>query len=95
MKHEILIIGTGGANFAQKALHDIGHKNAVIVSPEEISNDFSREPEPYIINRHPPIPELYEGKKFVCKGVHKYREERTTINDVTSISWVCQCGRKL
>lgn len=37
-----------------------------------------------------------EGKQFVCKGKHQYRDfkNETSENVFTSI-WVCQCGRKI
>lgn len=48
--------------------------------------------DPYIIHA---MPTFHEGKKFVCKGLHQYREVRTQENNEIKSIWVCQCGRQL
>ena len=52
---------------------------------------------PYIItDPYPPeFAVIDREKKFICKGRHQYREVKETVNDVTNVSWVCQCGRIL
>ena len=36
-----------------------------------------------------------EGRQFICKGKHQYREVREHEGSVIKCKWICQCGRKI
>jgi hypothetical protein len=61
---------------------------------EEIKSQFFLT-NPYPLKEH----EFYNGKQFVCKGKHQYREvqEREDMGEGTLIKsiWICECGRVL
>ena len=52
--------------------------------------DFSK---PIAYNARPPMPDLFEGRQFICKGKHQYREVREHEGSVIKCKWICQCGR--
>ena len=85
----IVIIGTGGAGRTALSQYDV-----------EIFNDIDKQNsllsliDPYVINNYP-LETLSGQKDFICKGKHQYREVRETNDNVTTVNWVCQCGRKV
>lgn len=91
MKDKMAIIGAGQdkAEIAA-ALEKEGYKDVIIMTPDEAKeiaeNPLKRETDVYIIEA-PPILKYVDGKEFICKGKHQYREVKG--------KWVCQCGRVL
>jgi thioredoxin reductase len=100
MKDRIVIVGAGGAGFAQTALQNMGHENVIIVSPEELRQETFPKSKPIVIHAHPALKSYNEGKEFICKGKHQYRliemikNEKGNGTFITEV-WACQCGRKL
>jgi glutamate dehydrogenase/leucine dehydrogenase len=49
-----------------------------------------------IKNPYKDLPQIQEGKKFICKGKHRYESVKQKEEDgYTYTEWICQCGRKL
>lgn len=86
----IAIIGAGhhvSGKTILNQLNSIGYNDVVVVSPETTIEKLQEQIQPYIISM--PQPACYQGeeKRFVCKGIHEYREVKG--------KWICQCGRNI
>jgi hypothetical protein len=62
--------------------------------------DSQKESKFFLTNPYPfKENEFYNGKQFVCKGKHQYREvqEREDVGEGILIksTWICECGRVL
>jgi len=65
-----------------------GAKDNIDDTKPNLLMDDRQENKPYILtNPYAHLAEIYEGKKFICKGKHEYRNNGG--------KWVCQCGREL
>lgn len=72
----------------------------IILDPADLKNNqqeinvvFDNPPIPY--KAAPKLESFFGEKEFKCKGKHQYREVKTESDGYTSVSWICQCGRKL
>ena len=89
----VIIVGSGVAETFKTALYESRLlKTFVPINNLETTSsmDFS---EPIAYNARPPIPDLFEGKQFICKGKHQYREVREQEGSIIKCKWICQCGR--
>ena len=81
----VIIVGSGVAETFKTALYESRLlKTFVPINNLETTSsmDFS---EPIAYNSRPPIPDIFGGKEFVCKGKHQYSQIEK--------EWICQCGR--
>jgi hypothetical protein len=91
MSKPIAIIGAGQDKGAiAAALAEQGHNDVIIMTLDEAkeyaNNPFKGATDVYKIEA-PPILKYVDGKEFICKGEHQYRQVEE--------KWICQCGRVL
>jgi len=103
---KVAIIGghdMGKTTLSKMLVNNLKNESVVVVHRESLQNTDSLEtyydstqfsdPMPYVAA---PRFDLYGSKEFICKGKHQYREVKETNEDnITSINWVCQCGRNM
>ena len=82
-----IIIGHGAIDAFATTMIPSTTGLTIAVVDEKVKPSYADFSEPIAFNARPPIPDLFEGKQFICKGKHQYREYDK--------QWVCQCGRSL
>ena len=101
MEDKTIIIGHVGTG---KSVHHLMPEHSILVVDTEKEQLPFPKDEPYIINNPysrilddiPFLRGINEGKQFICKGKHQYREVTEELNDgISKRNWVCQCGRNL
>ncbi len=78
-------------------------EDLTVITPEEAKKlTFDREPllpegdgMIQITNPYKTLTSIHEGKQFICKGKHQYKEVITKNGNFHRSTWICQCGRKL
>lgn len=89
-------IGVGRTTVIAEVLAHKHHNDVIIMTPERAKQEaMFPKSEPIVYKTNPPLPQIFEGKKLVCKGKHQYREVKEKDGSLIKVRWVCQCGKSL
>lgn len=87
MKDNIVIVGAGvNSKIDQLSINISEALQYIDVNSEKLGLPLNELPPIPYVNHY--LPEIHnQGKQFICKGKHQYREVKG--------KWICQCGRML